>query len=72
MIVRLVKRLAALPLLKIGDISAGFDYAKSTTSSVTDTLMLGKMNKLLEYAENTWASPNALFGADLWSRYDVS
>ena len=70
-IVRLVQRLAALPLLKIGHIEAGFNYAASTTDNIADELIKAKMNQLLDYVKKTWTGVHAKFDCSIWSRFDV-
>ena len=70
-VVRMVQRLAALPLLRIGDIDSGVNYAASTINNVNDELVVGKMTQLSNYAKKTWTDAAAKFPSSLWSRFDV-
>lgn len=71
-VVKLVRRLAALPLLKLEDIDAGYEYARLLLVDVTEPNVVTKMEEVLQYARVTWVDPeNSRFNRTLWSRFNV-
>lgn len=70
-VVQLVRRLAALPLLKLNDVDSAFDYAKESGDLTADQAMKDKIGRVVVYMEKTWISPTALFPSSLWSRYSI-
>ena len=75
-ITTMVRRFAALPLLKgIGqeeDVTTAFHTAAFFVVSETLTdLQKTKMNQLIKYVHDTWVGPTARFNVKLWTRHDI-
>lgn len=70
-VLKLVKRICVLPLVKLEDINRAFDFARSAINEDIPEGTKTKMQRLIDYVENTWIGPTARFDEQLWSRYDI-
>lgn len=72
-VVKVVRRLAALPLLRTHDVVAGFNTALDMVNGLENENSLKEsLLKLTSYVWRTYVDPvNARFKVDIWSPFEV-
>lgn len=80
-VVKIVRRLGALPFLKHDDVPEGFlsalDLIQTIQTGVDGGISMDrvrikrKLSELCDYFASTWVDDNARFEVGLWSRYEV-
>lgn len=71
----MVRRFAALPLLKESDIQIGAGVAKECVNELdaeVESDMVGKMEKLIKYMEKNWIGESPRFPKELWLRHGIT